>query len=167
MAIGAILGLAGSLSTNIISIFRAKEERKMRKDQFSHEVERWKHEGKMFELQSQENAAETEREAFLMTTKGSWDGLAASIANQTAMAAKASPWVANILSLFRPVMTSCFIGGVVYLSIWADKSTVDSAATLALIDLALMSSTWWFGDRSTKRVTETLTGGANLRAASS
>ncbi|MGB0907407.1 MAG: hypothetical protein ACPGVT_07930 [Maricaulaceae bacterium] len=158
MAIGAILGLAGSLATNVISIFRQREERKMRQLELEHETRRWGHEKDMFKLQSQAKVAETEQEAFLMTVQGSYDGLRASIADQTALAAKSSPWVANILTLFRPAMTLSFIALVVYLSIWANDTNVRSPAILAGIDLALMSSTWWFGDRSTKRVAEAMRG---------
>ena len=164
MAIGAILGLAGSISTKIFGIFEKREERKTLELRLQFEEKRLDHEKHMFALQSQENAAETEREAFLLTTQGSFEGLKSTIDSQTKMTLGSSKWVINFVTLMRPLMTISFIALVIYLSVWVNDETVRNPAILAGIDLALMASTWWFGDRSTKRVVESMRGN-HLRAA--
>lgn len=157
--IGLILGLVGSVSSKVFGIFEKREERKSLELRLGHEVNRWAHDKEMFTLQSQEKVAETEQEAFLMTTKGSFDGLKASMDQQTASLKGASKWVKNTLSMVRPVLTFTFVGIVVYVSVFDNPDDYRAAAISAAIELAMMSVTWWFGDRSTKRVVESMRGG--------
>ena len=162
--LGLILGLAGSISTKIFGIFEKREERKMRELELEHEARRWTHEKDMFKMQSQAKVAETEQEAFLMTVEGSYDGLQASMMQQTEALKGSSRWVKNILSMVRPSLTFIFVGIVVYISIFENPDDYRAAAIAAAIELAMMSVTWWFGDRSTKRVVESMRGG-HIRAA--
>lgn len=182
MALGAILGLAGSVLTNVTAIFKAAEDRKLRKLELAHEEKSWEHEAHLFELQSQAKVAETEQEAFLITTQGSFDGLKASITDQTETAKRASRWTVNILTLFRPMLTTAFTGITIFaawqglnspemaagLGVEVNRSLMslikDNPALIAIYGLCELSVTWWFGDRSSKRVIETMRGG-HIRAA--
>ncbi len=162
--LGLILGLAGSISTKVFGIFEKREERKMREAELAHEVNRWSFEKEMFTLQSQQAVAETEQEAFLTTVRGSYDGLQASLEQQTKALQGTSKWVKNTVSMMRPVMTSTFVAVLVYNAIWEASGDYRAAALMASIELAMMSVAWWFGDRSTKRVVESMRGG-HIRAA--
>ena len=162
--LGLVLGLVGSISTKVFGIFEKREERKLRQLELEHEVNRWGHEKDMFKMQSQAKVAETEQEAFLMTVEGSYDGLQASMAQQTEALKGSSRWVKNILSLVRPVLTFTFVGIVVYISVFENPEDYRAAGIAAAIELAMMSVAWWFGDRSTKRVVESMRGN-HIRAA--
>jgi len=157
--IGAILGLVGSVSTKAFGIFEKREERKLVALQMDHESKRWSHDEHMFTLQSQAKVAETEQEAFLMTTQGSYDGLKASIEAQSEATKGSSKWVKNIISLMRPSLTTSFVGVIIYLCIIGNPDDIRIAAITAVIELGSMSVAWWFGDRSTKRVMESMRGG--------
>lgn len=182
MALGSILGLVGSVLTNVTAIFKAAEDRKLRKLELLHEEKSWEHEADLFKLQSQANVAQTEQEAFLISTQGSFDGLRASIDNQTETAKRASQWTANILTLFRPFLTLSF-AAITILAAYHGLHSANIAAELGInIEASLMdliktnpaltsiyglcelSVTWWFGDRSSKRIIETMRGG-HIRAA--
>ena len=157
-ALGLILGLVGSVTTKVFGIFEKREERLMRQAELAHEVNRWAFEKEMFTLQSQAKVAETEQEAFLMTVQGSYDGLKASIENQTEATKGTSRWVKNLLSTVRPTLTFVFSGILIYNAIWEASGDYRLAALTASIDLAMMSVCWWFGDRSTKRVIDSMRG---------
>lgn len=157
--LGLILGLVGSVSTKVFGIFEKREERKIIEVNNAHEVNRWSHEKEMFTLQSQAKVAETEQEAFLMTVQGSYDGLKASILQQTETVKGASRWVKNILSLVRPSLTFFFVCIIGYVSIFENPDDYRAAAVAASIELGMMCVSWWFGDRSTKRVVESMRGG--------
>ena len=118
----------------------------------------------MLKLQSQAKVAETEQEAFLMTTQGSFDGLRESMKQQTESLKGSSRWVKNTLSMVRPVLTFTFVGIVAYMAVFENPEDFREAAIAAAIELAMMSVAWWFGDRSTKRVIDSMRGG-HIRAA--
>jgi len=162
--IGLILGLVGSISSKVFGIVEKMEERKLRKLELEHEVNRWAHDKDMLQLQSQAKVAETEQEAFLMTTQGSFDGLRESMKQQTESLKGASRWVKNTLSMVRPVLTFTFVGIVAYMAVFENPEDFRAAAIAAAIELAMMSVAWWFGDRSTKRVIDSMRGG-HIRAA--
>jgi len=190
MAIGAIIGLFGSVSTNVFGWLNRKEDRKTlaleladRDKARTHEARLWAHEGEMLKLQSQAKVAETEQEAFLTEIKGSWEGLKQTTDQQTKTTVEASTWVKDAISLFRPVLTSALIGITIYASVQGlgtvtdakalgidvDKNLYDlikdNAALATIYGLTEMSVTWWFGDRSIKRVVQNIENGNNLRAA--
>ena len=152
MALGAVLGLLGSVGTNVVGIFREREANKLKIAQMGHEERRWGHDEAMVKLTMQARQEETEQEALLMDTQGSWDGLQASILDQTASVKRAAPWAATVLTLFRPFITLSFIAIILWLAIYEADAGMREAAIGASVELVLLSVTWWFGDRSTKRV---------------
>lgn len=156
--LGLALGLAGSISTKVFGIFEKIEQRKLQALQMEHEKNRWEHDKDMFVMESQAKVAETEQEAFLITTQGSYDGLKASMAQQTESLKGSSQWVKNTISLVRPVLTFIFVGVVVYVAVLDNPESYRQVAIAAAIDLAMMTVAWWFGDRSTKRVVESMRG---------
>lgn len=159
MALGLVLGLVGSVTTKLFGLGEKALELKARKLDYEHEKNRWSHDKDMFKMQSQAKVAETEQEAFLLTTKGSYDGLEASMQQQTEALKGTSKWVRNVVSMVRPVLTFTFVGIVVYISVTDNPDNYRAAGVAAAIDLAMMSVAWWFGDRSTKRVVESMRGG--------
>lgn len=161
--LGAVLGLVGSVSTKVFGIFEKREERKTLEVQNAHEVNRWAFEKEMFTLQSQAKVAETEQEAFLMTVQGSYEGLEQSIRDQQELSKRAPKWVISILALMRPSLTLTFTGIVGYMAIVGSDGDLKKAALIACVDMASLCVTWWFGDRSAKRIVEMR--GTHIRAA--
>jgi hypothetical protein len=187
MAIGLITGLVGSIATNVFGWLERKEERKSLALKLDHQIKVMAHEGEMFKLESQAKVAETEQEAFLMNTEGTWKGLESSIADQTAATAGAHKGVKSFLALFRPILTTAFtavtiwaalkgfdltimqaettgamtIDGVVNTYKEVAEAVKDNPALLVVYSLTEMSVTWWFGDRSIRKQVAT----RELRAA--
>ena len=95
--------------------------------------------------------------AALAAAAGSWDGLRASIAHDTAAgAAPALPaWVQSVRALMRPAITVGLLAAVV--ALWRDLPRAlppaEAAETgqylaRALTAAATTAVVWWFGDRS-------------------
>lgn len=170
MAIGAILGLAGSGITQVFGWLNKKENRKDKALEYAHKEKLWTHERDLMVIQGDLKEAETEQEAFLSNVDGSWDGLQASIKDQTEIAKGSSQWVKNFLSLMRPLLTLIPL----VISVWAGvygflamldmpNSTISaleyvqsSTPLLTLYGLTELTVTWWFGDRAIKRAVENL-----------
>lgn len=156
MAIGAILGLVGSGITQGFGWLNRKEARKEKALDYAFQRDEMSHEVVMGEMMLRQGQQETEQEAFLTDVKGSWQGLDRSIDNQTKSTEGTSRWVKNIVSLMRPVLTVLPL----LLSLWAavqgvqELTGMSNEATATVYGLTELTVTWWFGDRSIKRVME-------------
>ena len=184
MAVGAILGLAGSVFTNVFGWLNRKEDRKelalrlaFEEKRLDHETRKWDHETALLTLQSQAKVSETESEMALAATVGSQQGLIATIQSQDKAMEGTWKWVKSIISLMRPALTTAFTGITVYAALYglgssagiteAEFGTLGGHEALAVIyGLTELSVTWWFGDRSIKRVmNNTREGGTGIRGA--
>lgn len=150
---GIITGLVGSFSTSLFSWLNTKEKNKIIIAQMGHEAKRWDFQKEITILQSQAKVSEFEMKALLEQVQGSWAGLEASIKAQIASGQNAGRTANSIVTLFRPFITLLLIAAMFY---FTQKMLVEEFAKaafgiVAIIELASMAVSWWFGDRSMKR----------------
>lgn len=136
---GGLFGLFGTALGRLAGFFE-------RRQTIAHEERRWGHEVKLLELQHSAAAQETEAELAIARTEGSWAGLEASLAAESAIASSYR-WVDAIRALTRPFLTLLLWG--ITTAIWfsadlAGRSSITETATFA----ATAATLWWFGDRS-------------------
>ncbi len=138
-AAGGVFGILGTALGRAASYFE-------RKQTFLQEEKRWGHELKLHELQMAASKQETEMELAIASQKGSWDGLAVSIAAD-AKTGRASLWVINVLRLVRPVLTLLLwlITG------WIFAKTQNGDIANAAVFAATAATLWWFGDRAPRQ----------------
>jgi len=167
--IGIISGLVGSAITGVTSIMKLRIEAQREKNKFAHDEKMWEHESAMLKLQSQAKVSEMEIESFMTQIRGSFKGLEASINDQSVATGRAHRIAASILSLFRPFITTALVAFMFYIAAESvgliDRLEQADFALVAIIDLASMAVTWWFGDRSQKRANQNIVNGGRVRAA--
>lgn len=145
-ATGGLLGLGGSLAAQVVQYFKdkqaAKDAREAKQLDYAHEVQ-------MAGL-TRSAAADAAAEALEQTrVQGDIEGLKAAIADQTGIAGRVDPWVANILALVRPGLTVLLVLGLLALAV----AMVDGAhpelksAFETIAWMASVAITWWFGSR--------------------
>ena len=149
-ASGGVLGLVGSVVGVGARHVQAKAEHKRRLAEQAHELA-------LLDRQRAAAEQETESEIALAAAAGSWDGLRASIAHDTAAgAAPALPvWVQSARALMRPALTVGLLAAV--LMLWrslpdtlppAEAASTGEHLARALVSAATTAVVWWFGDRS-------------------
>lgn len=149
-ASGGLLGLVGSVVGVGARHLQAKAEHKRRLAEQAHELA-------LLDRQRAAAAEETEQEIALAAAAGSWDGLRASIAHDTAAGtASALPaWVQSVRALMRPALTAGLLAAV--LALWrslpealppAEAAETGQYLARALTAAATTAVVWWFGDRS-------------------
>lgn len=164
-AMGAVLGAIGGIASRAMGIWERKEARKDQVLAFGEAEKVRAHELVLLKDQREGKREETEdelkiREAALgeLVARLDGEGLIASIADQTAAAGRASPWVADILALFRPGITLVLFTGLMVIFVAtltpafdaasAKKITGDVVDTLCFAgNVALL---FWFGARPEK-----------------
>ena len=152
-ASGGLLGLAGSVLGGVFKWLGARQEMESRRLEYEQEL-------KLQELQLRARQEETEQEIQLANTEGSWQALSDSYRADAATAERASPWAANIKTLFRPFLTVLLValsawiiwmllGGALSSRIGADTaSALVIYAVQSVVFSASAAVLWWFGDRS-------------------
>ncbi len=137
-AAGGLFGIIGTAFGRVAGYFE-------RKQAFEHEVQRWRHEYRLHELQMAADQQEAELELAITAQQGSWQGLEASIKAEAAIGA-ASKWVINMLRLVRPVLTLLLW----LITAWIFAVTQEGAIVEAAVFAATAATLWWFGDRAPK-----------------
>ncbi|ATQ43547.1 hypothetical protein [Caulobacter mirabilis] len=157
-ALGAAFGALGSILNRGLAIFEAREKRKDRQLELTHEKERWDHDLRMA-AEARTGQAEASRQALAKTeADGRWTGLAESLRAEAALA-QSWPWVAAVRALTRPALTLLLwlLFALLFLSALAGGLREDAAAgvvSTAVETIAFSASTalaWWFGDRAPRR----------------
>lgn len=139
---GGLFGLIGTALGRVTGYFEVRQRQ-------AHERARWAHETALLDLQHKARAAETEAEAALAETAGSWAGLAASMEAEAAIG-ESYRWVNAVRGLTRPLLTFALwlIAGGIWLG-------ADAAGRSAITETAAFAATaatlWWFGDRGPSR----------------
>ena len=136
---GGLFGLIGTALGRVAGYFEQKQAQ-------AHEKARWIHEVQLIELQQAAQKAETEAEIALSEVEGSWQGLAASMQADAAIASSYR-WVDAVRGLTRPCLTLLLwlIAGGIWLG--ADPASRANIAETATFG-ATAATLWWFGDRS-------------------
>lgn len=145
-------GLFGVIGTGIGRVLGWVE----RRDNHRQEQARWAHELALHRLQSQQAAAETEREAALVALQGSMSGLRESLVAEASLKG-GYPWVDAARALVRPVLTPLL--WVFYLTlvsmVLAHQPHLEAGLLARLLDdvafAASAATLWWFGDRAPRR----------------
>jgi hypothetical protein len=162
---GAVIGVLGSILNRGFSLLEHRERRQDRRLDMAHEKDRWGHEVRLHQLQSQLRREESERELALATQalrraaeEGSWSGLRDSVAADQALVTDWR-WVQAVRSLVRPALTLTlwllfFALFLVSLGAGLPEQTAASV-TVRFVDAVTFAATtalaWWFGDRAPGR----------------
>ncbi len=140
---GGLFGLVGTALGRLAGYFEQRQAQ-------AHEKARWGHEVQLIGLQQAAARAETEAEIALSDVQGSWQGLAASMQAEAAIAGSYK-WVDAVRGLTRPALTLLLwlIAGGIWLG--ADPVSRTAIAETATFG-ATAATLWWFGDRSPRAV---------------
>ena len=146
---GGGLGLLGSIVSKVLGLFEAAQKRKDRQLEFQHEL-------KLLELQSKERSVEREFELSLAQEATFGAMRTASYQHDESYGANSFTawlrWVRPALTLLLIVLTA-----VVFFS--TTDFGVRAEIANAVVVMAMMALTWWFGDRQmNKQATRNLTG---------
>ena len=150
MDIGSVLGSAatGGVLGGLFSLGNAAVEFVNARQQAKEALEQTKvsnaHEIELNKLNAANAIAQTQLQGVVDEIKASFEGLQASMADQTGLGQRADTWTVDILALFRPGLTVLLVGGAL-ISGWI----VDNDHTVfnSMIELSAMAVAWWFGDR--------------------
>ena len=166
---GIILGLVGSAITQTTSIFTLRETRKLEEARMTHEAASWDHEKAMIELASQGEVARLEMEVVLTQVRETFEGLKASMNEHASTAKGAHKWARSVSTIMRPIFATSLLAFIFYWA-WLSGAFMDGidqgeSAVIAVIELGSMAVSWWFGDRSNKRMSENARAAGDIRAA--
>lgn len=140
-ASGGLFGLVGTALGRVAGFFE-------RRQSHAHERARWAHESELITLHQAAARQETEAELALTETRGSWQGLSASMAAEAAIA-PSYKWVDAVRGLTRPFLT--LLLWLIAAGIWIGATEADRAAIVETASFAATAATlWWFGDRGPK-----------------
>jgi hypothetical protein len=137
---GGLLGLGGSVATQVIGYFTAKQQAK---DALEAKSVDYAHAVEMAKLGQAGADIEAHAAQALAKINGDIANLQASIADQTALGGRVSQWAADALALFRPGLTTLLVLGALAFGLISRTSDAFSA----LVELAGLSVAWWFGSR--------------------
>lgn len=151
---GGVTGIIGTVLGRVGGYFETKQKNKhdlklleFQERQNSHDLDKqereFSHEIGLMKLNIDADAGETEQEIALINQKGSWAGIGASYAHDTAMG-QASLWVINFLRLVRPLLTFLLI---IMIPVGHAMGFAPEVLN-AIIFVATASVLWWFGDRA-------------------
>lgn len=149
VASGGVFGLIGSVTGYVSKYLQKRQDQKF-------ELKKLEFEERLYKLNMQAKAEETENELKILEQKGSWGGLSDSLKTDSKLK-PVSGWARDCKSLFRPVLTVLLwvIASWVFYKIIQDK-VFDPLQTKELIKYMVHSiffaastaTVWWFGDRS-------------------
>ena len=164
--LGGAVGLLGRVATEALGVWKMREARKDRVLEFEQARKGWDHELLLIDKQRLADREETEdalkiREAALteLAQKGSWEGLVAAIADQTAAVSQAQPWVASALALVRPVLTLLLFTGLMICMAaaslkWIEPDMAKSTVATVVNTISFAANVallFWFGERPAKQ----------------
>jgi len=153
---GGVLGIFGTVFGRVASFFERKQAFEQEQARWKNDREEEKHELALLNLRDVHDENRAEREIKLAATEGSWRGLEASQAAQTALVKheKGSARIIDVLRLVRPVLTILLW----LITAWIFGVTKDAAIVEAAIFAATAATLWWFGDRAPKPPAYYMTG---------
>lgn len=139
---GGVLGLIGSIWTGWLKGRKQEAELKLNQQRFEHRLA-------LLKIKAEQ-----------ITQAGSWEGLARSIEAESVVSEKVSPWVANVKSLWRPLLTLVLIllSGMIFyrMTTGPDLGYITNEERTQIIEYMIRTIifttatavTWWFGDRA-------------------
>ena len=146
---GGLFGLIGTAFGRVAGFFERKQAFEFKQKEWENDRFEEQHELALLEINERHAQNENEREIAISDNKGSWSGLNASLAAQTALNdnPQGSAWVLDALRLVRPVIT---------LMLWIIAAaffvmTKDSSIIETVVFAATTATVWWFGERAPKQ----------------
>lgn len=145
-ATGGLLGTLGSLGTQVAAFFIDREKAKQQLEMTKVENE---HELRMLQLNAERGRQEAQESYALKALEGridemskSYEGLVATISDQSKLNERASQWVVDTMSMVRPGLTVLLIFGSFVFGLVDNPNAFYQASMMATMAVA-----WWFGDR--------------------
>jgi hypothetical protein len=142
-ASGGLLGLLGSVSTGIVSLFQAK-------NQYAHDEAMGKLELDRIAAQSDAQAKLSAEQLKVTMEQGANSAFVASQVSGAAIN-NVPPIIAGILALWRPFLTAGLIVYSLYLYPSADAETQKFIAD-SYVTAGSAAVLWWFGSRQLQRM---------------
>lgn len=136
---GGIFGVVGTALGRLAGFFETRQQNAFAE-------KRWQHETELIRLNMEVSKAATEAERQLADTRGSWDGLKASLEAERALSSGYRV-VDAIRALTRPALTLLLwlITALVFFNI-------DEELKVRIVETSVFAATaatlWWFGDRT-------------------
>lgn len=144
-ASGGLIGLGGSLAGQVVTYFKDKQAAQ---DALATKQLDYAHEKEMAAIAGTAAQAAGARDQALARLTGEYEGLKASIADQTASTASVSGWTRDLLAVFRPVLTFMLMTGAMITAMDKIPFFTPRAGTFdAFIQLSALAVAWWFGSR--------------------
>ncbi|MCO6440295.1 MAG: hypothetical protein J5I81_04245 [Nitrococcus mobilis] len=139
---GGGLGLLGSIVSKVLGLFEAAQKRKDRAMAFAHEL-------KLLELQSRERSVEREHE-LAIAQEATWAGIrTASYEHDESYGTNGfTAW----LRWVRPALTLLLIALTAVVFFSTTDFGVRAEIANAVVVMAMMALTWWFGDRQMNKL---------------
>jgi len=136
---GGLFGVIGTALGRVAGYFETRQQQ-------AFEQSRWSHEVDMVRLNMEVSRAQTQAEAELADTRGSWEGLKASVQADQALAS-GYPIVDAIRALTRPALTLLLwlITALIFFNI---DETLKVRIVETSVSAATAATLWWFGDRT-------------------
>lgn len=155
-ASGGLIGLGGAVAGQVVGYFKEKQAAK---DALAAKQVDYAHEKEMAAIAGTAAQAAGARDQALARLTGEYEGLKASIADQTASAASVSGWARDLLAIFRPVLTFMLMTGAMITAMEKVPFFTPRADTFdAFIQLSALAVAWWFGSRDQAKATKTCLG---------
>ena len=142
LASGGLLGLVGSLLTGIVSIFQARS-------QFQHDEQMAEINLKLIAANSVAAAQVSADQLRNTVEQMAGQAFTASQVAGTA-AANTPPFIAGLLSLWRPALTAGLIGFAVYVYPTASED-MKAYIVRTYIEVGGAAVLWWFGSRQMEK----------------
>lgn len=144
---GGLLGLGGSVVTQVLTWRQKKQEAK---DALDRATLDYAHEKDMASINGAA-ASQAANQSFLFgQMQAQFAAMQASIADQTQLSGHVSQWVADVLALVRPGLTLLLVLAALVMAVAAAAQIAPSALAPfhEFASMASMAVAWWFGDRA-------------------
>lgn len=157
VASGGATGLLGTALGMVNGFLEHRRDVENRRLDMEAAVAERGHELRLHELNQQARAQETEAELAIVSQRGSFEGLTASIQHDQSMG-NTSQWVNDFRSLFRPGLTLALMAVtflIFIISLFMPRESyvgeLQSYIVYNVVYVASAASLWWFGDRMLQR----------------
>jgi len=133
---GGVLGFVGSILSDVVGVFKARAQHKM-------DMER-------MEFQSKLDVQKADLLLRQTTEEQAGNNFGKAIDAQTQLVGH-SPWVKDVLALFRPGLTALMLLFSGSLALWKGGDALDFCCT-TFVSLSATALGYWFGVRTSEKV---------------
>lgn len=145
-ATGGLLGTLGSLGTQVVAFLidkeKAKQELALQAQENAHEIAMANLTSERGRQEAQETFAYKNLEGRIEEIAKSYEGLVATISDQSTLNERASQIIVDIMTLVRPILTLLLVISAFVFGVFSYPNAYYQATMMATMAVA-----WWFGDR--------------------